>query len=123
MNLAAKKWMTLVAGHFFIVLAIIGAFLPIMPAIPFFILAAYFYGRHHPQLQQKLMKLPKIGPILVDWDQRKVLGLPTKLGLSFTIAVLFAWPLYFGRHHPVVISLLIVFALGFIIFIMTRKSK
>ncbi len=119
----SKNWITLAAGHFFVLLGILGVILPVIPASPFLILAAYFYNKGHPHFHQRLMNFPKLGPVLRDWDERKVLRLPAKLGTSFTIALLCAWPLYFGRHHLSVMILIVAFALTLITYIMTRKSK
>ncbi|MEK6625001.1 MAG: YbaN family protein [Bdellovibrionota bacterium] len=120
---STKQWLTLAAGHFFVALGIIGTVLPIVPTVPFLLLAAYFYNKGHPHFHHKLMNLPKIGPLLVDWDQHKIIRTEAKAGAIFLIVMLFAWPLYFGRQNLGITITLIIIALTLITYIVTRKSK
>ncbi|OFZ17593.1 MAG: hypothetical protein A2X86_03800 [Bdellovibrionales bacterium GWA2_49_15] len=115
--------MTLAAGHFFAGLGVIGAFLPIIPTVPFLIVAAYFYNKGHPDFHHKLMTLPKIGPLLADWEQHKIIRKEAKWGAVGMVVMLFAWPIYFQHHNLGMMIALILIELALIIFIITRKSK
>ncbi|MBI2518901.1 MAG: YbaN family protein [Bdellovibrio sp.] len=118
-----KQWITLAAGHFFMALGIVGAFLPIIPTVPFLLLAAFFYNKGHPQFHHKVMNLPKIGPILRDWEQHKIIRSEAKVGAIFMIMVLFAWPIYFARQNTPFMVMLILMSLALITFIALVKSK
>ena len=54
----------------FVVLGAIGAFLPIVPTVPFLIVAAAAASRGWPWLDRKLTGHPRFGPILLQWRRR-----------------------------------------------------
>ena len=56
-----------IAGVFFLV-GVLGAFLPVLPATPFLLIASYFLARSSPRLQAALFRSRLFGPILKDWQ-------------------------------------------------------
>jgi hypothetical protein len=50
-----------------VVLGVIGAFLPVMPTVPFLLLAAWAGGHGWPELEARLLAHPKYGPYILDW--------------------------------------------------------
>ena len=50
-------------------LAVIGAFLPILPTVPFLIAAAWAGGRGWPALENWLLDHPHFGPHIRNWRQ------------------------------------------------------
>jgi uncharacterized membrane protein YbaN (DUF454 family) len=57
----------LVLGFAFLVLAIIGALLPVMPTTIFLILAAWCFGRSSPRLEAWMLDHPRFGGVLRGW--------------------------------------------------------
>ncbi len=51
----------LILGFFFLLLGIIGIFLPLLPTTPFGLLAFYFFSRGSPRIAQWCLGLPGIG--------------------------------------------------------------
>lgn len=50
-----------------LVLAVIGALLPVMPTVPFILLAAWAASRSSPRLERWLETHPRMGPYIVAW--------------------------------------------------------
>jgi len=119
----SKHYLQLFLGHFFVALGIIGAVLPIVPTTPFLILAAYFYQKASPKLHQKLLNLPKVGPILQDWDKYKIIRFQAKIYSSLVLVGVLGSTLYFHRDKIIVVSILSAIAAALLFFIWTRKSK
>lgn len=52
-----------------LILGIIGAFLPIMPTVPFILLAAFAAARGSERLRGWLLAHPKFGRVILDWER------------------------------------------------------
>lgn len=63
--LARLLWRALAILAF--VLAIIGAFLPVMPTVPFLLLAAWAAGKGWPRFEQWLLQHRWFGPAIMRW--------------------------------------------------------
>jgi len=55
-----------------LILGIIGLLLPIMPTVPFLLVAAWAGGKGWPVLEEKLLSHPKYGPQIIAWRQHGV---------------------------------------------------
>ena len=60
-------------------LAVIGAALPLMPTVPFLVLAAYAFARSSPRFHGWLMAHPVFGPQLHDWHAHRAISRRVKL--------------------------------------------
>ena len=75
-------------------LALLGAFLPILPTTPFLLLAAACFARSSQRLHQALMRNRFFGPYLRQWQYDRTIPRPAKLRayalviVTFTISVL-----------------------------------
>lgn len=70
---AGAAWLRrfyLVLGLTFIEPGIVGAFLPVLPMMPFMILAAACFARSSTQLENWLLGHSRFGPFLRDWRAR-----------------------------------------------------
>lgn len=61
------RWVWLGIGWMAVGLAIIGAILPIMPTVPFLIVAVWAFARSSPRLRDRILNDPRFGPMLRDW--------------------------------------------------------
>ena len=66
---AAVRWTLLALALLSLGMAIVGVFLPLLPTVPFVLLAAWAAARSSPKLNTWLEQHPRLGPILVDWRQ------------------------------------------------------
>ncbi|KFI24878.1 membrane protein [Paenirhodobacter enshiensis] len=84
----------LALGGMFVLLGFVGAFLPVLPTVPFLILAAGCFARSSERLENWLLSHRHFGPLLSDWRERGAIPRRAKLlalagsGAGF---VLFVW--------------------------------
>ena len=68
------------AGLLCVALGLIGVALPIMPTVPFLLLAAYCFARSNPAWEQRLLDHPRYGGGLRDWRTRNAISRKAKIG-------------------------------------------
>ncbi len=66
-------------GFLFLGLAILGALLPVVPATPFLLLAAWFFSRSSEKWHQWLLRSELFGPIIRNWETSRCVGRRTKV--------------------------------------------
>ena len=76
-----------VLGSFFLVLAVLGVFLPLLPATPFLLLASACYVRGSERLHRWLVNNRVFGAYLTNVQQRRGIPLRAKI---ITVVVLWA---------------------------------
>ncbi|MBD1590014.1 YbaN family protein [Pseudomonas typographi] len=59
-----QRALLLGAGWLSVALAVIGAFLPVMPTVPFLLLAAACFARSAPRFHRWLVQHPRLGPLI-----------------------------------------------------------
>lgn len=87
------------AGFLSLALGAVGVVLPLLPTVPFVILAAFCFARGSPELERRLLEHPKFGHHIRNWRERGAISRKGKLaallafGFSATMGLLFApWP-------------------------------
>jgi hypothetical protein len=68
-----KRRLWTAAGLFFVGIGAVGAFLPLLPTVPFLLLALFCFARGNPVWEQRLLDHPTYGPLLLDWRQRRAI--------------------------------------------------
>lgn len=84
-------------GLFFVGLAWLGAFLPLLPTTPFLLLASFFFVRSSPALQQMLLRSRLFGPFLRDWNEHHGVRLHVKVLAVVMVVTVVAASLFFGE--------------------------
>ncbi len=72
------RWLLKALAVISLGLGIIGAFLPVMPTVPFVLLAAWAAARSSPRLSHWLETHPRMGPHIRDWRRGGVVRRPAK---------------------------------------------
>ena len=67
-------------------LGTIGIFLPIMPTVPFLLLATFCFARSNPVWEQRLLDHPRYGPPLRQWRERRAISRRAKQGALVAMA-------------------------------------
>jgi uncharacterized membrane protein YbaN (DUF454 family) len=83
-------------GCFFVVLAVFGAILPILPCTPFLLLASYFFVRSSPALNDRLLRSRLFGPMIVDWQTHRGVRRHVKYAALSTMPLVMVGSAYFG---------------------------
>ena len=91
-------------------LAVLGTILPIMPTVPFLLLAVYFFARSNPVWERKILDHPYWGPQVNDWRERRAIARPAKLAAITAMAagVVFTWATLGYPWYIVSITILVV---------------
>ncbi len=71
-------------------LGTIGIFLPLLPTVPFYILAAFCFARSSPALEARLLNHPRYGAALMAWRNHGVVSKRGKWAatIAFTISII-----------------------------------
>ncbi len=83
----AIRWFFLAAGHGFVGLGVLGAFLPLLPTTPFLLLAAACYARASARFYNWLLNSRSFGPLIRDWRAHRAIRLRYKV-LAILLLVL-----------------------------------
>ena len=75
------------AGLTCVALGAIGAIIPIMPTVPFLLLAAYCFARSNPEWEQRLLNHPTYGHSLRQWRERKAISRRAKVAAISAMSV------------------------------------
>ena len=99
-------------GLLFLGLGMVGAALPIVPTVPFLLVALLCFARGKPEWEQRLLDHPRWGQPLRDWREKRAISRRAKLSALAAMAVgaLVTW---LSLGFPwVLISLAILLGVG-----------
>ena len=65
-----RRPLYLLAGWLAFGIGAIGIVLPLLPTVPFWILAAFCFSRSNPRLERWLVENPRLGPHVRGWRER-----------------------------------------------------
>lgn len=68
-------------------LGVLGMFLPLLPTVPFLILAAFAFGRSHPGAEQWLLHHPRFGKAIRSWREDRAISRKGKIGATLAFAL------------------------------------
>lgn len=90
------RWAWLALGHGAFALGFTGMFLPLLPTVALWILAAWAYTRASPELRHRLQTHPKFGPAIVAWQQHGQVARRGKVAAVLAMAASFAIAVWSG---------------------------
>lgn len=115
---AVVRALFLALGLFFTGLGFLGAFLPVLPTVPFLIVAAACFARSSERLESWLLSHPRFGPMLRDWRERGAVPMRGKwmslAGTSLGFVLFYvlrqpSWPLALGVAALMSVGVIYVF--------------
>lgn len=103
-------------GALLLGLGFVGLFVPLLPTTVFVIAAAYCFARSSPSLYARLLRHPRFGPYIKNWEERRAMPRSAKrIALAFTTAgaalAIFAVPSLFARVAVLLVALGLVLVL------------
>lgn len=90
-------------GTLFVLLGVLGIFLPVLPTTPFLLLAAACYARSSRRIYHWLLHHPHFGPLIREWREYRSMPYRAKrkalllIVLSFAISIVFFVPGWQGK--------------------------
>ncbi|WP_424974696.1 YbaN family protein [Dinoroseobacter sp. S124A] len=112
-------WVT--GGSAALGLGVIGIVFPLLPTVPFLLLAAFCYARGSDRLHLWLIEHPRLGQPILDWQERGAISLRAKWMASASILAAFSISLILGVA-PYVLAIQAVVLSLVSIFIWSRPS-
>ena len=102
-------------------LGVVGIVVPLLPTVPFILLAAFCFARSSSRLHHWLLTHPKFGPIIDDWNRNGAISPRVKRISTLSVAGVFGISLALGLKTFVLIIQAIT--LGCVlVFIWTRPD-
>lgn len=88
-----KQRLYLTGGIASTALGVVGIFLPILPTVPFLILAAFCFARSDPALEARIMNHPVYGPPIRTWREKGAVSRRGKVAatFAFSASILFGY--------------------------------
>ena len=84
-------------------LAIIGIILPLLPTVPFLLLAAFFFARSSERLHSWMLNHPKLGPPIYEWQERGAINRGAKRLATISIVLVFGISVVLGLRPMILI--------------------
>ena len=108
-------------GLFCVLLAMIGVVLPLLPTVPFLLLAAFCFAKSSEKLHNWLISHRTFGPMITDWQQNGAIQPAAKKAATLSVAAVFTLSIF--MQLPLhVLAIQAVTLGGVMIFIWTRPN-
>lgn len=87
-------WIT--AGGLALALGVLGIALPLLPTVPFLLLAAFCFARSSPRLEHWLVTHPQLGPPIRNWRADGAISKRGKISACVAILATFSVSVFLG---------------------------
>lgn len=115
------RFIWLCLGLFSIGAALLGVLLPLLPTVPFLLLAAFCFARSSERLHSWILEHPRFGPIINDWNTYGAIHPSAKRFATVSIVAVFTLSLILGLRPMLLIIQAITLACV-LLFIWSRPS-
>jgi uncharacterized membrane protein YbaN (DUF454 family) len=117
-----KKFLFITIGIIFVIIGVIGIFLPLLPTTVFLIIASYFFMKSSPELNERLLNNKYLGEYIRNYKEKKGMPIKSKISSIFILWTSILISSYFLIDSKTVIVILLIVAIGVTIHIATLES-
>ena len=105
-----RRRLYLAGGIVCVALGAVGAALPLLPTVPFLLLAVFCFARSNPEWERRILDHPHWGPQVRNWTERRAISRRAKVMaiVAMTIGAVFTWYALGAPWYYVSIAILIV---------------
>ena len=115
------RWLWAVAGLLALGSGLIGIVLPLVPTVPFLLLATFCFARSSERLHNWLITHPRLGPPILDWNERGAINPRAKRYATLSILAVFGFSVVIDLRPTILMIQAIVLGLV-LLFIWTRPE-
>lgn len=108
-------------GLLCVAMAVVGVVLPLLPTVPFLLLAAFFFARSSSRLHNWLVSHQLFGPLILDWQSSGAIRPVAKRAATVSITAVFGLSVLLSAPPFVLIIQAVVLG-GVMIFIWSRPN-
>ncbi len=103
-------------GLLCVALAVVGIVLPLLPTVPFLLLAAFFFARSSSRLHNWLITHRTFGPMILDWQSSGAIRPAAKKAATLSVAAVFGLSVMLSlpAHVLIIQALVLGGVMGFI---------
>lgn len=109
-------------GLLSVALAGIGVLLPLLPTVPFLLLAAICFARSSDTLHNWLFNHARFGPSIKSWQRSGAISKPAKQMASVSVLITFGISLLLGLRWQILLVQAVALC-GVMLFIWTRPAE
>ena len=113
----------IIVGMLSLVLGIIGIFLPVLPTVPFVLLAAACFSRGSKKMHDWLVRIPFAGKVIGDYEKGRGVSRRTKLTALLMLWTGMTISAFALGPKPAVLALLAMLAVGTTIIIVRLPKR
>jgi uncharacterized membrane protein YbaN (DUF454 family) len=111
----------MVAGMLFLALAVVGVFVPVVPQVPFAIVAAYFFSKGSARVHQWIRENKYFGKPVKNWEDHRAIRPKMK---AISVIAMVAGGIFAGFKLDLAWTIVVGVAFAAaIVFVLTRKSN
>lgn len=115
------QWIWTALGLLALALGIVGIALPLLPTVPFLLLAAFCFARSSERLHNWLITHPTLGPPIENWSRAGAIRRNAKVLATISIGVAFSISVALGVR-PVLLGAQALVLVAVLVFIWSRPE-
>lgn len=118
-----KKILLICVGFFFVALGTIGIFLPLLPTVPFLLIALWAFAQSSQTFHDWLYHHKHFGPMLQEWSKYGTIPLKAKIMALSTMTVSALWVIFGTEADWKLLTPMVLFMGIGAGFILSRPSR